>query len=55
MAQDHRARQYASTHQRIYDAAMGLFAEHGYEDVSIARVRSVCEPFAFAVVSHANV
>ena len=38
MAQDHRARQYASTHQRIYDAAMELFAEHGYEDVSIARL-----------------
>ena len=38
MAQDHRARQYASTHQRIYDAAMALFAEHGYEDVPIARL-----------------
>lgn len=38
MAQDHRARQYASTHRRIYDAAMELFAEHGYEDVSIARL-----------------
>jgi AcrR family transcriptional regulator len=38
VAQDHRARQYASTHQRIYDAAMELFAEHGYEDVSIARL-----------------
>ena len=38
MAQDHRARQYASTHQRIYDAAMELFARHGYEDVSIARL-----------------
>src|ERR687886_94574 len=36
VAQDHRARQYASTHQRIYDAAMELFARHGYEDVSIA-------------------
>src|ERR671927_81225 len=38
VVQDHRARQYASTHQRIYDAAMELFAEHGYEDVSIARL-----------------
>jgi AcrR family transcriptional regulator len=38
VAQDHRARQYASTHQRIYDAAMELFAQHGYEDVSIARL-----------------
>lgn len=39
MAQDHRARQYASTHQRIYDAAMAMFAEHGYE-VPIARLAS---------------
>lgn len=38
VAQDHRARQYASTHQRIYDAAMKLFAEHGYDDVPIARL-----------------
>ena len=38
MAQDHRARQYASTHQRIYDAAIELFRESGYEDVPIARV-----------------
>ena len=38
MAQDHRARQYASTHQRIYDAAMELFRQDGYEDVSIARL-----------------
>ncbi|SHN89003.1 transcriptional regulator, TetR family [Geodermatophilus obscurus] len=38
MAQDHRARQYASTHRRIYDTAMELFAEHGYEDVPIGRL-----------------
>ena len=38
MAQDHRARQYASTHQRIYDAAMELFREFGYEDVPIGRL-----------------
>lgn len=38
MAQDHRARQYAATHQRIYEAALRLFAEHGYEEVSVARV-----------------
>lgn len=36
MAQDHRARQYATTHRRIYDAAMELFAERGYEEVPIA-------------------
>ena len=38
MAQDHRARQYASTHQRIYEAAMELFRENGYEDVPISRL-----------------
>ncbi len=38
MAQDHRARQYASTHQRIYDAAMRLFGERGYEEVPIAQI-----------------
>ncbi len=38
MAQDHRARQYASTHQRIYDTAMELFQQFGYEDVPIARL-----------------
>jgi AcrR family transcriptional regulator len=38
VAQDHRARQYASTHQRIYDAAMELFREFGYEDVPIGRL-----------------
>jgi AcrR family transcriptional regulator len=38
VAQDHRARQYASTHQRIYDTAMELFRESGYEDVPISRL-----------------
>ncbi len=38
MPQDHRARQYASTHQRIYDTAMELFRESGYEDVPISRL-----------------
>jgi AcrR family transcriptional regulator len=38
VAQDHRARQYASTHQRIHDVAMELFAQHGYEDVPVARL-----------------
>jgi AcrR family transcriptional regulator len=38
VAQDHRARQYAATHRRIHDAAMRLFGESGYEDVSIARL-----------------
>ena len=38
MTQDHRARQYAATHQRIYDTAMELFRETGYEDVPISRL-----------------
>ncbi|WP_448610850.1 TetR/AcrR family transcriptional regulator [Geodermatophilus sp. URMC 60] len=38
MAQDHRARQYASTHRRIHDAAMELFTEFGYEEVPISRL-----------------
>ena len=38
VAQDHRARQYAATHQRIYEAAMELFRENGYEDVPISRL-----------------
>lgn len=37
VAQDHRARQYAATHQRIYDTAMELFEEFGY-DVPIGRL-----------------
>lgn len=38
MVQDHRARQYAATHRRIYHAAMELFAESGYEEVQVARL-----------------
>ena len=38
VAQDHRARQYAATHQRIYEAAMELFQQNGYEDVPISRL-----------------
>ncbi len=38
MTHDHRARQYAATHQRIYDPAIRLFAERGYDEVPIARI-----------------
>ncbi|SNS57041.1 transcriptional regulator, TetR family [Geodermatophilus pulveris] len=38
MTQAHRARQYAATHQRIYDTAMALFAECGYEEVAIGQI-----------------
>ncbi len=38
MAQDHRARQYAATHQRILDTAMRLFGEQGYEEVTVGQI-----------------
>ncbi|WNV75720.1 TetR/AcrR family transcriptional regulator [Geodermatophilus sp. DSM 44513] len=38
MTQAHRARQYAATHRRIYDAALRLFVDDGYDSVSIARI-----------------
>ncbi len=38
MAQDHRARQYAATHRRIHDAAMRLFGEQGYEEVTVGQI-----------------
>ncbi|WP_167761091.1 TetR/AcrR family transcriptional regulator [Geodermatophilus sp. DF01-2] len=38
MSQDHRARRYAETHQRIHQAAMRLFGERGYEGVPIAHI-----------------
>jgi AcrR family transcriptional regulator len=37
VAEDHRARQYAATHRRIYDTAMELFEEFGY-DVPVGRL-----------------
>jgi AcrR family transcriptional regulator len=35
---DWRSRRWAATHQRIYDAAMSLFREHGYERVSVGQI-----------------
>jgi len=36
--QDWRARRWADTHQRIYDAAMRLFQEQGFEQASVGQI-----------------
>lgn len=36
--QDWRARRWAETHQRIYDAALELFQQHGFEQVNVGRI-----------------
>jgi AcrR family transcriptional regulator len=48
---DWRARQWAATHQRIYDAALRLFHEHGFDAVhvgQIAREAGVSVPTFYA-------
>src|SRR3954447_5542765 len=35
---DWRSRRWAVTHQRIYDSAMELFQEHGFERVSVGQI-----------------
>jgi AcrR family transcriptional regulator len=35
---DWRSRRWDATHQRIYDATMGLFAEHGFERVNVGQI-----------------
>jgi len=37
---DWRSRRWDATHQRIYDAAMALFHEHGYERVNVGQIAS---------------
>jgi AcrR family transcriptional regulator len=37
---DWRRRRSAATHQRIYDTAMQLFQEHGFERVSVGQIAS---------------
>jgi AcrR family transcriptional regulator len=37
---DWRSRRWAATHRRIYDAAMELFQEHGFEKVSVGQIAS---------------
>jgi len=36
--QDWRARRWAETHHRVYDTAMRLFQEHGFEQVSVGQI-----------------
>jgi AcrR family transcriptional regulator len=38
--QDWRTRRWEATHQRIYDTAMQLFQEHGFEQVSVGQIAS---------------
>ncbi|UOY00508.1 TetR/AcrR family transcriptional regulator [Blastococcus sp. PRF04-17] len=35
---DWRSRRWESTHQRIYDVALALFEEHGFDQVSIGQI-----------------
>ena len=37
---DWRSRRWAATHQRIYDVALELFQEHGFERVSVGQIAS---------------
>jgi AcrR family transcriptional regulator len=37
---DWRSRRWAATHQRIYDTAMKLFQEHGFEPVTVGQIAS---------------
>jgi AcrR family transcriptional regulator len=48
---DWRARRWAATHQRIYDAALELFQQHGFDAVNvgqIARAADVSVPTFYA-------
>jgi AcrR family transcriptional regulator len=39
-SQDWRTRRWEATHQRIYDIALQLFQEHGFERVSVGQIAS---------------
>jgi AcrR family transcriptional regulator len=39
-SQDWRTRRWEATHQRIYDTALHLFQEHGFERVSVGQIAS---------------
>ena len=41
--QDWRARRWAETHQRIYDTAIRLFQESGFEQVSVSQIAAGAE------------
>jgi AcrR family transcriptional regulator len=40
---DWRSRRWAATHQRIYDTAMRLFQEHGFEPVTVGQIAAGAE------------
>src|SRR4051794_37216660 len=50
--QDWRARRWAETHQRIYDTAIGLFQEHGFEQVSVGQIASGADVSVPTFYSH---
>ena len=37
-SQDWRTRRWEDTHQRIYDTALSLFQEHGFDQVSVGQI-----------------
>jgi AcrR family transcriptional regulator len=37
-SQDWRARRWEDTHRRIYDTALRLFQEHGFDEVSVGQI-----------------
>jgi AcrR family transcriptional regulator len=39
-SQDWRTRRWEATHQRIFDTALALFQEHGFERVSVGQIAS---------------
>jgi AcrR family transcriptional regulator len=42
-SQDWRTRRWEATHKRIYDTALRLFHEHGFERVSVGQIASGAE------------
>lgn len=40
---DWRARRWAATHQRIYDTALELFQQHGFEAVNVGQIARAAE------------
>jgi AcrR family transcriptional regulator len=50
--QDWRARRWAETHRRIYDVALSLFQEHGFEQVSVGQIAAGAEVSVPTFYSH---
>jgi AcrR family transcriptional regulator len=40
---DWRSRRWGATHQRIYDVALQLFVQHGYEQVHVGQIAKAAE------------